>query len=152
MTIFDELGNIYDEIDNTYSRLETQARTRGFNRKEAEYARKRQLNDQSYFLFMFTRLEDRIRSLSENLIDSKFANLTDWKYKRTWYILHKRKDSIALMDRVALLSEINGKDYQLINSYYKQRNSIGHGGSFTIPINIPTVINDLKRLYNDLED
>ena len=34
----------------------------------------------------------------------------------------------------------------------EQRNSIGHGGSFTIPINIPTVINDLKRLYNDLED
>jgi hypothetical protein len=65
MTIFDELGNIYDEIDNTYSRLETQARARGFKRKEAEYARKRQLNDQSYFLFMFTRLEDRIRSLSE---------------------------------------------------------------------------------------
>jgi hypothetical protein len=59
---------------------------------------------------------------------------------------------MALMDRVALLSEINGADYQLINSYYKQRNSIGHGGSFTIPINIPTVINDLKRLYNVLED
>ena len=151
MTIFDELGNIYNEIDNTYSRQEIQARTRGFLKKESEYSRKRQLNDQSYFLFMFTRLEDRIRTLSENLIDSKVTTLTDWKNKRTWDILHKRKDNIPLMDRVALLTKINGTDYQLINNYYKQRNSIGHGGAFTIPINIPTVITDFKRLYNDLK-
>jgi len=54
------------------------------------------------------------------------------------------------MDRVALLTPISGTDYQLINNYFKQRNSIAHGGSFTIPINIPTVIADLKKLYNEL--
>lgn len=68
MTIFEELASNYNEIDNAYSKMEILARTRGFNRKESEYSRKRQLNDQSYFLFMFTRLEDRIRTLSENLI------------------------------------------------------------------------------------
>lgn len=122
MTIFDELGNIYDEIDDFYSRQEIQARASGFHRKESAYSRKRQLNDQSYFLFMFTRLEDRIRTLSESLIESKAATLTNWKYKRTWDILFKRKDNIPLMDRVALLTKINGTDYHLINNYYKQRN------------------------------
>lgn len=152
MTIFEELASNYNEIDNAYSKMEILARTRGFNRKELAYSRKRQLNNQSYFLFMFTRLEDRIRTLSENLIDSKTTRLTDWRYKRTWDILHKRKGNIPLKDRVALLTEINGTDYQLINSYYRQRNSIGHGGNFTIPINVPTVITDLKRLYKDLAE
>lgn len=149
MTIFDELGSIYGEVDTTYSKLEIQARAKGFNRKELEYSIKRQLNDQSYFLFMFTRLEDRIRTLSENLINSKISNLTNWKYKRTWEILRKKRD-IPLMDRVALLTRITGADYRLIN-YYRQRNSIAHGGNFTITIYIPTVITDLKRLYADLE-
>ena len=79
MTIFDDLGKIYNEIDNTYSSQEIQARTKGFNKKEAQYARKRQLNDQAYFLFMFTRLEDRVRDLSDQLVDDKMASLTDWK-------------------------------------------------------------------------
>ncbi len=83
MTIFDELGNIYSEIDNAYSSQEIQARSRGFNKKETKYARARQLNDQAYFLFMFTRLEDRVRNLSDQLIDNKLATLTDWKAKRS---------------------------------------------------------------------
>lgn len=152
MTVFDELGDLYNEMDNTHSIQEIQARTRGFHKKESEYSRKRQLNDQSYFLFMFTRLEDRIRTLSENLIDYKVATLTNWKNKRTWDILYKRKDNIPLMDRVALLTKINGANYRLINNYYKQRNSIGHGGVFTIPINISMVITDFKRLYSELKE
>ncbi len=150
MAIFDQLGNLYNEIDDIYSALEKQARTRGFKKRELEYSRKRKLNNQSYFLFMFTRIEDRIRILSENLIDSKVKRLSDWKYKRTWDILHKRKENIPLMDRVALLAAMNGTDYQLIKGYYKQRNIIGHGGDFTIPIDMQTVITDLKRLYYDL--
>lgn len=100
---------------------------------------------------MFTRLEDRVRTLSDNLIDDRIATLTDWKAKRTWDILGNRKDRIAFMDRVALLTEINGSDYILINRYYRQRNNIGHGGTFTITISIPTVIADMKRLYKDLK-
>jgi hypothetical protein len=55
------------------------------------------------------------------------------------------------MDRVALLTEINKPDYNLIRQYYNQRNEIGHGGNFTIPINVPVFIADLKRLFKDLK-
>lgn len=152
MTIFDDLGKIYNEIDNTYSSQEIQARTKGFNKKEAQYARKRQLNDQAYFLFMFTRLEDRVRDLSDQLVDDKMASLTDWKSKRSWEIIQKQKtnDSLHFMNRVSLLTPKGGADYNLIKQYYDQRNNIGHGGTFTITISIPTVITDLKRLYKDL--
>jgi len=150
MNIFDHLGKIYNEIDTTYANIEVQASSRRHHKKEAEYYSKRQFNKQAYFLFMFTRLEDRVRNLSDQLIDDKVANLTDWKAKRTWDILSKRKDRIAFMDRVALLTEINQSGYNLIDRYYRQRNNIGHGGTFTIAIYIPTFIVDMKRLYRDL--
>jgi hypothetical protein len=153
MIIFDELGLIYSEIDQIYSSLEIRARSRGFNRKEARYARIRQLNDQAYFLFMFTRLEDRVRSLSDHLIDDKMTLLSDWKSKRSWEIIQKQKknDTLHFMNRVGLLTEKGRADYNLIRQYYDQRNNIGHGGAFTITISIPTVIADLKRLYRDLQ-
>jgi len=55
------------------------------------------------------------------------------------------------MDRVALLTEMGETDYNLIERYYKQRNKIAHGQTFTIPINIPTVIVHMKHLYSDLK-
>lgn len=150
--IFDDLANIYSEIDNNYAANEAAARARRHNRVEASYRRKRELNDQAYFLFMFTRLEDRIRDLSIKLIEDKFNNLTNWNYRRTWEILYKRKDNIPLLDHVALLTQIGQTDYNLIVKYYKQRNNIGHGGgAFTIPIDIGIVVTDMQRLYYALE-
>ena len=149
--IFDELATIYFEIDNNYSVNEAAARARRHKRVEANYRRKRELNDQAYFLFMFTRLEDRIRELSIELIDNKYNNLTNWNYRRTWEILHKRKKDIPLLDRVALLTQIGQTDYNLIKRYYDQRNNIGHGGTFTITIDIGIVVTDMQRLYYALE-
>lgn len=149
--IFDELAAIYFDIDNAYSVKEAAARAKGHTRIEANYRRKRELNDQAYFLFMFTRLEDRIRHLSIKLIDKKYTDLRNWNYRRTWEILHKRKKEIKLLDRVALLTQIGQADYKLINSYYGQRNSIAHGGSFTITIDITIVVRDMKRLFYALE-
>ena len=149
--IFDELATIYSEIDHDYTVKEANARARRYTRIEASYRRKKELNDQAYFLFMFTRLEDRIRELSVDLIENKYRKLTNWNYKRTWDILYsKREDSIFLLDRVALLTKKGQTDYNLIHRYYKQRNNIAHGKSFTIPIDIGTVVADMQRLYSDL--
>lgn len=153
MNIFDELRDVYNEIDKTYSSQEIQSRTRGFSKKEAQYARKRQLNDQAYFLFMFTRLEDRVRNLSDRLVDGKMSSLAAWKSKRSWEIIQKQKanDSLHFMNRVSLLTTKGGTDYNLVKQYYDQRNNVGHGGTFTTTVSIPTVIADLKRLYKDLD-
>jgi len=153
MNIFDELGKIYNEIDNKYASIEVQARLRGHHKKEAEYSRKRQLNDQAYFLFMFTRFEGRVRDISDSLINNKVTNLVDWKINRAWDIINKQKsnDSLHFMNRVALLTPKGQFDHNLIKQYYDQRNNIGHGGSFTIAISIPTVVADMKRLNKDLK-
>ena len=153
MNIFDQLAEIYFEIDGQYKSIETDARALRHFKKETKYQKKRELNDQAYFLFMFTRLEDRIKKLSIKLIEDKYNNLKNWNYRRTWEILYqRRKKGIYFLDRVALLTKFGQADYLLIKDYYEQRNNIGHGGqSFTIPISIPTVVVNMKRLYHDLE-
>lgn len=153
MNIFDKLGNIYTELDNIYANKEVTAFSKGHFKKEADYLSKRLYNDQAYFLYMFSRLEDRVRSLSDKLIDVKMTSLTDWKLKRSWDIILKQKnnDSLHFMNRVSLLTEKGGSNYNLIKRYYNQRNIIGHGKNFTITISIQTVIIDMKRLHISLK-
>jgi hypothetical protein len=153
MNIFDELTEIYSEIDSEYAAIEAQARAKRHFRKETKYQKKRELNDQAYFLFMFTRFEDRIKQLSNDLINEKYTKLTNWNYKRTWDILYKNKQNydIHFLDRVALLTPIGQSDFNLIDRYYTQRNNIAHGKSFTIAISIPIVVTDFKRLFLDLK-
>lgn len=152
MNIFDELNILYDEIDSMYSTKELDAQRKKHTRIEAAIQKKRELNDNAYFLFLFTRLEDRIKVLSDSLIQRKHTNIRNWSIKRTWDILEKRRsrDSLHLMERVALLTPSGHSDYNLIKSYYDQRNTIAHGGTFTTTISIPVVAGDMKRLYKDL--
>lgn len=149
MNIFDELASQYDEIDKDYARIEFEAESKGWNKKEAKYRRKRELNDQAYFLFMFSRLEDRIRQQSAMLITKKQTSITSWKQRAAWDILPKNAiDEMPFKKRLALLTSKGGNDYNLIIEYYKERNSIAHGGSFISQISMPTVIAELKRLYD----
>ena len=96
---------------------------------------------------MFSRLEGRIKVESNALIDDKHATLTNWSHRRVWEILYSRKRNLYFLDRVGLLVPLSGPDYALIKAYYDQRNSIAHGGTFTIVLSLPTVIADMKRLY-----
>ena len=153
MNVFDELETQYIEIDDYYSMLQLRAVDRRWARAEIKCRRKRKINDQAYFLFMFSRLEDRIREESAKLIRKKHNSNMSWKKKAPWKILpHKPDDRrMHFMNRLALLTEKDAADYMLAKDYYKQRNSIAHGGDFIQPINMPDVIIELKRLYKALK-
>lgn len=152
MSVFKQLGEMYGEIDSYFARRELEAKTRGWLRKEKTWARKRELNDHAYFLFMFTRLEDRIREQSTKLIKAKQAGLSRWRQRSVWDILPKKKDSdlLSFRNRVALLVKKGSKDYNLVIDYYDVRNTVGHGGNFSSPISIPGVVDDFDRLHRVL--
>jgi negative regulator of genetic competence, sporulation and motility len=148
MTVFDNLSTIYADIDDAYAADELSARARGFHVKELKIQNKRKLNDQAYFLFMFTRLEERVSSQVTLLINQKSTTITNYRNKRAWQILKSKNDDDRLhfKEKASLLLTFGGADYTLVLVYYKQRNTIAHGG--TVPaINIPTVLTDFKRLY-----
>jgi hypothetical protein len=148
MSVFDELESQYNEIDREYSSIEFEAGSKNWTKKEEKYHRKRELNDQAYFLFMFSRLEDRIRQESSALITKKQTSLSSWKQRSAWDILpNTARDEMPFKKRLALLTEKGCSDFNLIVNYYKERNSIAHGGIFISAINMPDVISELKRLY-----
>jgi len=101
---------------------------------------------------MFTRLEDRIREQSSKLIKSRQAGIQNWRTRSAWDILPKEKNSteIPFGKRVALLIRKGSSDYRTVMEYYKLRNTIAHGGNFTTPISIPTVLSEMERLYRIL--
>lgn len=151
MNIIEELEEIYNEIDTSYSNKEFEARSRGFNRKEETYQNIRSINDHAYFLMAFTRLEDRIKTIARNLIDKKITSLSSWTHKRVWNILKKREsnDNLRFLEYVELLAEKGNSDYNLIQTYYRDRNDVAHGGLLS-SINMASVIEDFKRLYREL--
>lgn len=154
MRVFSELEKQYSDIDQEYARKEFQAQSKGWNRKEGEYQRKREINDHAYFLFMFTRLEARIRDESSLRIQKEKNSSRPWKQKVPWTFFPNQPDEnrgINFKNRLALLIDNTGPDYNLVIDYYKERNSIAHGRSFTQPISMPIVINEFKRLYNILK-
>lgn len=151
MNIIDELNIIYSDLNSNYSAKETQARARRHFRKERIFQQQRALNDQAYFLFMFTRLEERISFLATSLINSKVTSISNYKNKRVWQLIKERNDSdrLPLKEKVSLLTQFNGADYQLILRYKRQRDTIAHGG-VVLAMNVATIFTDIGRLYNVL--
>ncbi len=119
MNVFDELESLYNEIDQNYSSVEFEARAKGWHVKEAKYTRKRNLNDQAYFLFMFSRLEDHIRTESANLICGKKTKINSWKQRAAWDILPSSagNSQLPFKKRLALLVEKGSSDFNLIVDY-----------------------------------
>jgi len=160
MSVFDELETQYNEIEEWYSSLQFQTVRRGCATEATEYQKRRKINDQAYFLFMFTRLEDRIREESAKLIRREKGSISSWKQRAPWDILdsqlEKRKKTqfhqgLNFKTCLALLTEKGASDFNLVLCYYEERNSIAHGGNFTKPISVPTVASELKRLYEVLK-
>lgn len=151
MKIFVELEDQYNSIDKEYASIEFNAGARGWIKKEATYRRKRELNDQAYFLFMFSRLEDLINQESKGLIEKKKLSKLSWKQKAPWNNLPCDVKKIDFKNRLALLVEKGNKEYNLTSGYYKERNSIAHGGNFLAPISMPLVIANFKSLYKAIK-
>jgi hypothetical protein len=146
MSIFKELSSQYYAIENVYAKQEFHASTRGWLKKEARIRNKRAINDQTYFIFMFSRLENKINQAVEKKVTKVKSSRHSWKLKAPWENLPKVED-IAFKNRVAILFERGKSNYNLVLEYYTERNSIAHGGGFKKPISMPAAITDLEKLY-----
>jgi len=85
------------------------------------------------------------------LIARKTSNLTSWSHRRVWNILKKREDNdnLHFLEYVELLTEKWHSNYNLIKSYYSDRNNVAHGGLLN-SIDMNKVFDDFNRLYSKL--
>ncbi len=152
MTVFDKLEKLYIEIDTYYSLIEFNASRRRWRKVEQSVQEKRKQNDEAYFLFFFSRLEDRIRVESSKLIRRMQSSRKPHKSISAWLILPPDPDNeIYFKKRLELLIDKGSADFALICQYYNHRNSIAHGGHFVSPVSMPTAVNEFKRLYGLLK-
>jgi hypothetical protein len=151
MSVIVELEKQYIYIDNEFARKEFEAKRRRWTKKEAEYRRKREINDQAYFLFMFSRLEDRITQEAEKRIRKKKSSKASWREKAPWENMPNDVKDMHFKNRLSLLSERGNTNFNRVMEYYKERNSIAHGGGFISMISMPVVTAEFIRLYNCMQ-
>jgi hypothetical protein len=147
MKIFYELRSLYLEIETYYSEKQFEARKKKWHIKEREWSRKRELNDHTYFLFLFTRLEGLIRDKVSDLITKKQSCIRSWRQRSAWDILPSDKDDdkISFKNRLALVVEKGSGDFGKIVIYYQERNHLAHGKYFSSHLSMPIVFNEFER-------
>ena len=106
--------------------LQTRQRaTRSVSGRE-RWARFRDINDQAYFVMIFSCFEDRVTQLCERLVRRKQA-LVSWRNRRRWDDLDAgRVERLPLMQRVALLVEKGSAQYGTVDQLRRTRNAIAH--------------------------
>ncbi len=152
-SILADTKKLYLEIDEHYQQKEFEAKNRGWEKRAARIAQLRILNDHAYFLFLFSRFEDHVRSESKKLITKMQSGATGRHNKRAWEFVSRKNldEQLTLKNRVALLIDKGSADFRLISEYYDIRNEVAHGGSFSGPLLISRVIVDLERLHKKLK-
>ena len=149
MQYFDELLSVYSLVDSELALHEETAREDNDRSLEASIKRKRELNDQAYFLLLFAQFEYFINEQCTNLIRDK-SNIANWIEKRPWYILdHRNITRMEFMNRVALLTEKGHATYNKIYEYYTNRNKSAHGSLLSTSAPLPAIADDLQNFSTE---
>lgn len=150
--IFDDIENQYNEIDASYSVQEFGAVVKGWKKKAQKYRDIRLINDQAYFVFAFSRLEDHIHTQCSKLIQKRQASTASHRSVSAWHIQDGTPGSrLALKKKIGLLMKSTDPDFSLLVDYYDERNNVAHGKAFSKPIAMPTVFADFVRIYKTLK-
>ena len=151
MGIVSEIEKQFFEIEDEYYAKWFNAYSRGHHLKEKYWKRKRELNTHAYFLFLFTRLEDHIKTEAKKILNDKKARIAHWKTKAIW---ENTDEDMSFKKCLGLLTEKGATDYNKIGEYYKHRNTIAHGKSIediTNNIDMSIVIGNMKRYFKELK-
>jgi hypothetical protein len=152
MSIVVEIEKQYLDIERYYSSKEFEAFAASNAAEESYWLNRREMNTHAYFLFLFTRLEDHIKTESSKLISSKILASVDWKERAVWDICNDGE--LSLKKKLALLTEKGRTDYNTIVEYYQIRNDIGHGktiADISRTINMREFFEDLKNYFTSLK-
>jgi hypothetical protein len=144
MKLIDDLHKAYLEVDSYLSLKESRAASQ---KSRDLWGKRRDRNEQAYFMVIFARFESLINDLCVALIDRKKTG-SRWADRRVWQTIDTDRDNIRrfpFMKRVTLLIENTSTDYQSVKRYYDLRCSIAHGSSVG-PISVTVVAVDLIRL------
>jgi len=149
MSIFVDLIDQYIKADDVFEAEEVAANiSQNTNdKRRARDARAR--NDQAYFLYAFTMLEDAIHTAFTTLINNRIG--TPWEESRAWTHWDGRTgDRAHLRIKIKMLLRLQTDCDNVVN-FKKERDEIAHGRVWSQVYVIPRVCTEFEQIIQRFE-
>ena len=117
-------------------------------RDRSRWERRRDVNDQAFFVMLFACFEDRVADVCERLVSRSRAKRL-WKQRRVWDTIDL--DRMVFLRKAALLLEKGTQQYQEVQQLYDTRCKIAHGAFGQVgPVNLLVRYKQIQRLWRAL--
>ena len=147
MTLFSDIATDHAVADAAFALAEQAAFQHDDDAAFDRADRARRRNDQAYFLYLFTRLEDAINEAVATLLLGRRAASVGWDDRRVWQAWSRMPvRDIALMSKAEVLLDKGRQDYATIKGYYDGRNTIAHGGFWDEQFFVPNVAMEMDAI------
>lgn len=146
MTIFSDLADQWQIADDAFSALEQAAFAALDDNAFDNASEQRKRNDQSYFLYLFTRFEAEVNSAVKLIVQNRITGIT-WQERRIWEAWSRvGVEDVHFMSKVEVLTDKSRADYATIKEYYDGRNEVAHGGTWSEQFVIPAIARRMDAL------
>lgn len=131
MGVFDDFRSQYAVADDSFDITEINAFGKNDDAAFDLVSQQRKLNDQAYFLYLFTRFEGEVNKAVDDLFTAKGGKDVLWSDRRIWDAVRSRQThEIPFMTRLQLLIDKGNVQFNDVSQLYRGRNAIAHGGSW----------------------
>lgn len=114
--------------------------------------RQQKIHQRAYFVLLFSQLETEVNRLCGELI-RRMQALPDSEIRRAWDILDAGNDQDrSFMNRVAFLTNKNGKVYRRVKELYLTRSKIVHGDLLAEPPELTRVATEMQDIASQLQE
>ncbi len=143
----------YNAIDR-YIESELQAEALDPGRK-MQLEHRQEVNDHAYFVLCWGQLEAELNESCREAIRRR-GNNADWIKRRAWDLYNpddKRLSGLRFEERVSLVldkQDNSSGEWDMVMTYYAQRNRIAHGGSYERRIDLNSVIGDFYQIQSKI--
>lgn len=146
MNIIKQIQAQHAIADNAFALLEQDAFARDDDTAFDSASEQRRLNDQAYFLYLFTRFESEVNIAAESLLRVRKDISTPWLERRVWdaWARNQVRD-IPFLSKVEVLLDKSTPLFALVRDFYKRRNTIGHGSAWGDQLFIAVIAQELDE-------
>lgn len=113
-----------------------------------------QINEQAYFLLLFSQFEAEVNRICGELIRYNQSH-ANWIERRCWDILdassEERMRNLNFLKRVALLTDKGGPVYKRVKELYDTRNRIAHGDLLARTLDVTEIAKEIQRIAEQLK-
>ena len=142
----------YERIDRFLGNLRDSRAAAGKDEERDRVARKRELNDQAWFVLARGQLETDFADACRDAIRHAQAH-EDWRYHRAWSLYNpgdRRLSGLSFENRLALVLDKGSSEWKRAMQLYSVRNQIARCNLLSERIDVSSEIENFVRFRSSL--